>query len=680
MSIVEALRCGKPGCTCTKNGQGRFTVHCPAHADGNPSLSVKEEEGRILVHCFAGCAQENVINSLRDMGVWPNGNTSDLAAVKPVTAIRSRRGLTLAQLAEAKQLPEEFLRQLGIRDCSRQGAPAVRILYMDAEGEVLAVRYRIALDEDRFRWQTGNQPALYGLDRLIEIRQKGWVLLVEGESDCWTLWYHGLPALGIPGKSTWRAEWSSYLTGLQVYLWQEPDAEELPLRVGVSLPDLRVIVAPSCIKDISEAHLRGRNIPELVECLKREATPVEVICQTHANERIAQLERKAASVLEASDPLVLVDRQFRELGYGGETRLPMVVYVAATTRVLMPRSGAMPAHLLIMGTPSSGKSYTVGLVQRLFPPEAFHTIDAGSPRVLIYDTADLRHRVIYFGEADSLPAGEDNPAASAVRGLLQENRLRYQVTERDPDSGGYAVREINKPGPSVLMTTSTRPLGDQLMSRLFVLETSDDPEQIRLALMTQARLEKEGVVAPDPALVAYQAYLQERAPWDVSLPFVDKLARAIGRSTAAPRILRDFARLLSLIKAVAVLRHRHRKTDDRGRIIAELEDYDTVRSLVNPMYEQSTSGASEGVRRVVQAVKVLREAKPLGEKISVTDVARQLGISKMSASRLVKNALQGGWLVNNDTRRGHPYDLGLGEPLPEAEGLPSVEALLGVTE
>lgn len=29
-------------------------------------------------------------------------------------------------------------------------------------------------------------------------------MLVEGESGCHTLWYHGVAALGIPGAGTWN--------------------------------------------------------------------------------------------------------------------------------------------------------------------------------------------------------------------------------------------------------------------------------------------------------------------------------------------------------------------------------------------------------------------------------------------------------------------------------------------
>ena len=57
---LKARRCGKG-----------FVAHCPAHDDRSPSLSIRESEGRLLVHCFSGCSQEQVIGALRACGLWP---------------------------------------------------------------------------------------------------------------------------------------------------------------------------------------------------------------------------------------------------------------------------------------------------------------------------------------------------------------------------------------------------------------------------------------------------------------------------------------------------------------------------------------------------------------------------------------------------------------------------------
>lgn len=38
---------------------------CPAHGDNSPSLGVKEvEDGRILLHCFAGCGAGEILDAI----------------------------------------------------------------------------------------------------------------------------------------------------------------------------------------------------------------------------------------------------------------------------------------------------------------------------------------------------------------------------------------------------------------------------------------------------------------------------------------------------------------------------------------------------------------------------------------------------------------------------------------
>ena len=44
---------------CTK-----ATAQCPAHDDKDPSLSITRAPDRVLLHCHAGCALEDVIAAL----------------------------------------------------------------------------------------------------------------------------------------------------------------------------------------------------------------------------------------------------------------------------------------------------------------------------------------------------------------------------------------------------------------------------------------------------------------------------------------------------------------------------------------------------------------------------------------------------------------------------------------
>ena len=54
-----------------------WMARCPAHDDSTPSLSIKETgDGKLLVHCHAGCEQTTVIAALQACGLWAPGTAN----------------------------------------------------------------------------------------------------------------------------------------------------------------------------------------------------------------------------------------------------------------------------------------------------------------------------------------------------------------------------------------------------------------------------------------------------------------------------------------------------------------------------------------------------------------------------------------------------------------------------
>jgi hypothetical protein len=141
----------------------------------------------------------------------------------------------LAKLAAAKRLPEEFLRkELGLHDLD--GGRAAGIPYHTLDGADIAVKRRTALQaKDGSYWATGIPPAAYGLWRLDLANKVGFLVLVEGESDCWALWHHGLPALGVPGASNAKVLEAEHISCVEkIYILREPDKGGGTFLVGVS--------------------------------------------------------------------------------------------------------------------------------------------------------------------------------------------------------------------------------------------------------------------------------------------------------------------------------------------------------------------------------------------------------------------------------------------------------------
>ncbi len=264
--VAAALDRGDAPDSKWPDAEGEYWGLCPFHADSHSgSFSVSAAGYR----CFS-CGAAGGLRSL----------AAHLNVLAPQSADLGE-GLTLEAYADAKRLPPGYLLKLGINQVRERGRPLLHIPYYGLDGQIVAIRKRLALHksdgiDNRFRWQRGAKLTLYGLWRLAEMRQSGWMLLVEGESDCHTAWLHELPALGVPGANNWRSEWAEHLNGLQVYVWREPDQGGCAFieRISCDLPRARVIVPPAEIKDLSAAYLAGQKLGPWLDELKAQAQPI----------------------------------------------------------------------------------------------------------------------------------------------------------------------------------------------------------------------------------------------------------------------------------------------------------------------------------------------------------------------------------------------------------------------
>jgi hypothetical protein len=294
------------------------------------------------------------------------------------------------------------------------------------------------------------------------------------------------------------------------------------------------------------------------------------------------------------------------------------------------------------------------------PPSAYHLEKAGSARALIYGDSDFQHKTVVIAEADSIP--EEGPAASAARSIAADNCMTYDVVERDPESGRFTTRHIEKPGPTGLITTSIKALGEQMGTRLLTVGVADTPTQTRAVLQAHAASVNGSCPTPDvDALVAAQRWLELAGDHNVTIPFASALAEAVPADLV--RMRRDFRQLLTVIQAVALLYQRQRDRDAEGRIVANLEDYRQARNLLLDVFtEAATGGVSQSVRQTVQVVARLYDG---ANPVTAPALADALGLHRATAWRRTQAALRLGFLVNTETRKGQPAKLVPGAPLPE---------------
>lgn len=243
-------------------GKNKILVRCPFHNDHKASMWFNTGNGcwkceacgesgnaQTFIEKFEGIGSAEAYKMLlKEAGEYKG-------SVK-----RKSIKYTISDYCIEKNLPVEYIKSLGIKN----GRTGIIIPYMDEMGQVVANRQRYHPESSvRFTWDKGSRVHLYGLWKISKIREKGYVILVEGESDTQTLWLHQEPALGVPGASAFSQDWVPALEGLRIFIHQEPDigGETFIRKVCVALASKN----PSCevyriqvqgVKDPSELHIR----------------------------------------------------------------------------------------------------------------------------------------------------------------------------------------------------------------------------------------------------------------------------------------------------------------------------------------------------------------------------------------------------------------------------------------
>jgi len=229
-SIARALN-------ARRSGAG-WIAKCPAHDDKNPSLSIRDADGKVLLHCHAGCAQGDVIDALKAHGVWQPERTENSRIVAEYD-YTDEQGNLLYQVVRYQ--PKDF----------KQRRP-------DGCGGWI--------------WRKGSRQVLYHLPEVLEAPI---VFVVEGERDVETLREYGFVATTNAGgaKAHWAPQFTEALRGREVILIPDNDAPGRKRVVNIArallgkVARLIVLELEGGAKDATEWFDRGHSELELIAML-----------------------------------------------------------------------------------------------------------------------------------------------------------------------------------------------------------------------------------------------------------------------------------------------------------------------------------------------------------------------------------------------------------------------------
>jgi hypothetical protein len=305
-----------------------------------------------------------------------------------------------------------------------------------------------------------------------------------------------------------------------------------------------------------------------------------------------------SDLAEAPDLIDRLVQQAQAMGVVNERELIVLIYVAATSRML-----EHPVNLLVKGASSGGKSFTATRTLELIGPEFVNHLTSSSPLSLVYDDRPLAHTVLFIGEANQLQADENSTFAMLVRTLISEGRIIHQSTIEDPDSPtGRRVERVVREGPITLVVTTTGELHAENETRMLSWHIAESRDQTS-AVMASLAARAAGTVASPADLAVLHDFQRWVAlgPNDAVIPFAEQITTAI--QPLMVRFRRDVGSLFTFIKASALLHQAQRKLDAQGRVVATVADYALAYSIFcRVMAQSSGKNVTDNVREVVKLI------------------------------------------------------------------------------
>lgn len=222
-----------------RSGAG-WTARCPAHADKNPSLSISEKNGKILLKCFAGCSTESVLVAL---------------------------GVEAKELFTAGPMPKKKSQIVATYDYTDERGT---LLYQNVRYEPKDFRLRRPDGKDGWNWSVAaSLRTIYNLPAVLAAKD---ILITEGEKDADTGNALRFTCTTSGSAGSWKDEFSERLRGKRVTIIADADepgrkhARQVAASLYGKVESLMVLELPG-EKDLSQWHARGGTRDALLELM-----------------------------------------------------------------------------------------------------------------------------------------------------------------------------------------------------------------------------------------------------------------------------------------------------------------------------------------------------------------------------------------------------------------------------
>ena len=278
-------------------------------------------------------------------------------------------------------------------------------------------------------------------------------------------------------------------------------------------------------------------------------------------------------------------------------KLAKNVLLASFIGRLVENANNFSYHTLPKGASSTGKDKIVNSILSIFPK-----------KYILHRRRISRHEIDYMDSKEELGLDDWNGVIIYLEDISQEILNSESLKTRMSGDGAISVvdnrksKTIQSKGKPVFVITTAESIPNtEMINRLAYIQLDETQEQTKNVVNAIFQEAEEGKKIEYDENI--KKFIENLKSYNVKIPFATKIAPYFPTNEVKQR--RNAWRFIDYIKAIAVFNQNIRKCDEKGYLLAEIEDYDLAREIFEKL-PQNIAEIPLGKRQedIVKALKI----------------------------------------------------------------------------